>query len=349
MKRDPVQQKLDALSCLRGQPRTPEAVALLRRSLSDRSNFVVAAAAEALTESDPPELLGQLVPAFEPFMKDPAHTDKGCKAKAALAAAVHRTEPTQPPMRAQKEFFLRGLHHRQPEPIWGGSVDTAVELRGTCALGLARLGYQGVVSDLGELLADPERGARAAAARAVGCAGLPEGVPLLRFKALTGDEDPQVLVECFAALLCLEPRESLPFLRRFLFRKPGKDRKKELVALPKDDGDDDGDETAEAAALALGHSRLDEALPLLIEYGESLPPGRRRVALLALATLRSPAAIDHLLSIVGEGQEAAAIQAVEALAMHRYDPTLLPRVEKVLGDRSSKRLRETVDRTFGAP
>ncbi len=345
MKRDPLQQKLDALTPLRGQPHTQEAHEVLKRALGDKSNFVVAAAAEVLSETDPPELLALLIPAFEPFMKDPLRTDKGCKAKTAIAAALHRTEP---PIRDRKDLFLRGLRHIQKEPAWGGSVDTAVELRGTCALGLSGLGYSGVIDDLAELLADPERGARAAAARAIGCAGFPEGVPLLRFKALTGDEDPQVLVECFGALLSLSPKDALPFVGRFLTRR-SQPKEHPLLAQLDDEEDRQGDDPAEAAALALGQSRLDQALPLLSAYVESLRPGKQRVALLALSTLRTPAAIDYLLSLVGRGQEATARQAVEALAVHRYDPTLRPRVEQALVQRPqmNPRLAEAAKRAFG--
>ena len=34
-------------------------------------------------------------------------------------------------------LYLAGMRHVQMEPGWGGSSDTAVELRGMCAMGLA--------------------------------------------------------------------------------------------------------------------------------------------------------------------------------------------------------------------
>ena len=53
--------------------------------------------------------------------------------------------------------FLRGLRHIQFEPVYGGRVDTAVDLRGASAFGLVESG--------GRLLADPGQQADAAEAR----------------------------------------------------------------------------------------------------------------------------------------------------------------------------------------
>ena len=49
-KPDRTQQELSAIHALRENPRTPEALAQLRRALADKSNFVVAAAAEVVAE-----------------------------------------------------------------------------------------------------------------------------------------------------------------------------------------------------------------------------------------------------------------------------------------------------------
>src|SRR5207253_10764017 len=104
-------------------------------------------------------------------------------------------------------LFRRGMRIVQREPVWGDPpwVDTAAELRGVCALGLAQTGDPDAVVEIAALLADPERAARANAARAIGAAGRADGIPPLRYQALTGDEDPQVTTECFGALLALAP------------------------------------------------------------------------------------------------------------------------------------------------
>ena len=41
-------------------------------------------------------------------------------------------------------------------------------------------------------------------------------IPLLRFKALSGDRSEEVMAECFTSLLALDLEHSLPFVARFL-------------------------------------------------------------------------------------------------------------------------------------
>ena len=217
----------------------------------------------------------------------------------------------------------------QLEPVYGGRQDAAVELRGICALALARLSPPGVVSLLAELLTDGERGVRAATARALSCTGQESAIPLLRYKALCGDADPLVLTECLTSLLFMERTAALPFLQRFF--------------TPEDEV------RADAAALALGQSRLPEAIPLLRDYAETPPRGRRKTALLALAMLREPEATDYLLALVRDADTRQAVLAIEALGMHRYDKALQKRVAEAVATRPSPALGEALDRAFSAP
>lgn len=301
-KPDRTQQELAAIHALREAPRTPEAIAQLRKALADKSSFVVAAAAEVVAAAELTELLPLLSEAFARFMISPEKNDKGCKAKLALADALYRCESQD------EKLFRTGLHHRQFEPIWGGRQDTAAELRGLCALALSHIGSPGVIEELAELLADPEPTARALCLRALGASGREESLPLLRYKLRIGDEVGEVLLECCAALLSLAPRRALPVLADLLEK---------------------GDEAAsEAAALALGQSRREEALPLLQAFGERRPVPERRVALVAIAMLRSPAALTYLVELVSTAPLSLAMQAVRALAVHRYDAALLSRVRE---------------------
>src|SRR5438045_1708315 len=64
--------------------------------------------------------------------------------------------------------------------------------------------------------ADPAKVARAAAAQALGAAGSAAAVALLRFKARVGDEEPEVMAACLAALMTAAPAESLAFVAEFL-------------------------------------------------------------------------------------------------------------------------------------
>jgi HEAT repeat protein len=189
-------------------------------------------------------------------------------------------------------------------------VDTAAEVRALGAMGLAQTDYPEALEEILPLLLDSERDARIGAVRALAAAGLPGGALLLRLKTLTGDE-PEVLGECFAALLRAEPAQSLEFVAKFL------DHRDEAIA--------------EAAALALGDSRLESAFAVLREAFER-SHGRpvRRTLLLAIALLRRENAIDYLLDLVQNGEAQASADAVAALAMYKDDPNLQARLDRAL-------------------
>jgi HEAT repeat protein len=317
---DRVQQELSALHALRETPRAPESLARLRHALADKSNFVVAAAAEVVAAAELVELLPLLPPAFERFLIAPARTDKGCKAKFALADALYRNDSQD------AALFRIGLRHVQPEPIWGGQQDTAAELRGLCALALAHISPPDVIEELADLLADKEPTARALCARALGASGRQEAVPLLRYKIRIGDPSAEVLLECFAALLSLVPARALPICAAVL--------------------DEDDEVRREAAALALGQSRRQEALPLLTALAERAPMSERRTPLLAIAMLRSSAAFEYLMQLVQSAPTSLAALAIRALAVHRYDDALHSRVREAAKKRDDSSLLHTVDEAF---
>jgi len=66
-------------------------------------------------------------------------------------------------------FFLEGIRYQQLEPTWGGSSDSAIDVRCSCAMGLVATGYSRAVAELTALLQDREWRARAGAARAISC------------------------------------------------------------------------------------------------------------------------------------------------------------------------------------
>src|SRR5262249_2217408 len=265
-----VDAKLARLRALRAEPVTPALVAELRDLLADKSNFVVAGAAEIVGERMLADLAPEMVAAFERFLIDPAETDKTCRAKIAITEALNKIEYDR------EEVFRAGLRPVQMEPRWGGSDDTAPPLRGAAAFALVRTRPRDLVVLLADLLADPEKVARSAAARALGASGLVAAIPLLRFKARVGDAEPDVIAECLNTLMAAEPEESLPFVGEFL-QSPV-------------------EEVAEGAALALGESRRAEALEILKGHW---PPARgdslRNVLLLAISITRLPAALDFLM------------------------------------------------------
>lgn len=302
-----LEDRLADLEALRGDPTSPESLRALQKALTSKVNHVVGRAAEIAGDYQLTELEPDLVQAFERFMVNPQKTDPACIAKTAIAEALYRMESYQ------TDLFLQGIGHVQMEPVFGGREDTAAKLRGICALGLVRINYPNVMLELAQLLADSEADARIAAARAIGYAGLEAGVPLLRFKVLSGDPHPQVLCECFSALLQLAPESSLAFVAGFLQR--------------------DDRALQEAAAVALGESHLVQAFPFLETAWEDAVDGElRRMLLLAIALLRHERALEFLLSLVEQGGTRAD-EALAALRIYKDEERIWARVEAVLDGR----------------
>ncbi|HVK10442.1 MAG TPA: HEAT repeat domain-containing protein, partial [Gemmataceae bacterium] len=228
-----VDAKLQRLRLLRDEPATPGVVAELREFLADKSNLVVAEAAELAGKHGITTLAPDLAAAFARFLVDAAETDMLCRAKIAITDALNRMEADE------EETYRAGLRHVQREAAWGGPEDTAGPLRGAAAFALVRMNPRDLLILLADLLADPEKEARSAAAKALGVLGTQAAIPLLRFKAKAGDKEPEVVVDCLTALMQAAPGESLPFVAGFLTAKV---------------------EIAEGAALALGESRRPDAL-----------------------------------------------------------------------------------------
>jgi HEAT repeats len=316
-----LESMLEGLSRARSEPTAPESLALIRRALCGRSGHAAAKAAEIAGEAEVDGLVPDLVAAFERLLSGPAKNDPGCAAKAAIADALYRIGA------AETEVFLQGVRYVQMEPVWGGSVDTATDLRGTCALALVRVNYPDYLVELADLLADREAPARRMAAQALAYSENAGGVPLLRLKALVGDADAQVTGECLLALLRIAPRESVDFAARFLDRPPA--------------------EVAEAAALALGAARLEAAFPVLRDWWErTFDPARRRTAMLAIAMLKRDEAIEYLLSHVAQSPPIHARDAIQALAVYRHDGKLRAQVEAALATRKDTSLVEPFAKAF---
>ena len=156
------------------------------------------------------ELLPALLAAYARFLERPAKLDPSCIAKKAIARALVGLDCND------AAFYIAGLRYRQPEPVWGGTVDTAVDVRCSCAMGLVASGHPRALLELTEVLNDAEPQARAGAVRAIACGNPREAELLLRGKVLAGDEEPAVVGECFTALLAVEPEESLAFVARYI-------------------------------------------------------------------------------------------------------------------------------------
>ncbi|OPZ06360.1 MAG: hypothetical protein BWZ10_02965 [candidate division BRC1 bacterium ADurb.BinA364] len=261
----------------------------IRHALEGPEGILAGKAARLARDAGLSEWAPLLAKAFERFLDKPER-DKGCAAKIAIAEILNEWESDD------SELFLRGSRHVQMEPAWGPPVDTAQELRGPCAAGLARLGHPEALFELARLLMDEQVPPRRAAARILAALGREEGELLLRMKAMAPDCDADTLADCLAALMKLAPARSLPFVACYL--------------------EHSDPQVAEAAETALGESRDPAALRMLIARRESIVDAApRRRLLLPIALSRLEDAFEYLLAVVQEENEPAALAAMEALGL----------------------------------
>jgi len=307
------------LQVARDAPTSEASLNSLQTVLGSKYGVAVAKAAELVGQAELRLLIPQLETAFYRFLVDGVELDPGCRAKRAIAEALYRLGSSN------ETLFLQGIRHVQLEPVWGGRQDTAPPLRNVSALALVQMHYPLVMVELADLLADVEPEARIGAARAIAYASHDQGVPLLRLRVKVGDTPP-VLCECLIALLALSPETSLPLAKQFLERS--------AIDSP------EAIAQAEAAALALGESRLPAAFELLTAWWQSLRSTQlRQSGLLAISTLRQSAAIQFLLVLVAEGNRQDATAALKALHIHQQDEALWQRVIQTVDQREDIRLQ----------
>jgi hypothetical protein len=303
--------QIAALGALRRQP--PEiAVVPLRNALSHRNNFIVAKAADLVREFDLKSLTPALLAAFDRFFNDAVKSDPQCWAKNAISTALAEFE------HHDAAVFLRGMKHIQLEPVWGGSSDTATDLRATCALALVQcrsLNDAELLAELVELFGDKEKSVRAAAAQAVEQVGSSSSVLLLRLKAITGDDEPEVLGACYGGVLRLEGAKSIPWVARFLRAE---------------------DDAAGEAALALAATHSAAAFEALrASMDEASDPWFRSVLLSAIALTRRDEALEFLFDLVGQGSLSAE-GAIEAILRSLPSVEVTRRLEELVA--GNKRL-----------
>jgi HEAT repeat protein len=297
----------------------------LRKALGDRSNYYVAKAASRVARLGLVELIPDLTAAFDRFMIDAAKKDPQCWAKNAIVKALKDLGYSD------ANFFLRALRHFQPEAVWGGTEDTAGTLRGAAALALVAcaLPRLEILEPLADLLAaDPAKTVRVEAALAIAQLSGADSALLLRFKALTGDKEPEVIGQCLISLLDISP-DYIPFVSRFL-------------------DSNHADVQAEAAA-ALGTSLDPRAAATLIDfYHRSSDSQLRRAILLSLGASRSSEAADFLLSLIPQAPFDDAGYAVRGLAAGRFREDYRARAEKAVGERGDRKLIGVFEKEFAS-
>jgi hypothetical protein len=325
-KPDPVEQALDRLAALKSEAGGPgvaaESVAAeIKAFLKNRFNLVVAKAAKIAGQTRATGLVPDLLAAFHRLMENPSKLDKGCAATTEIVSALYEMDHTEP------EVYLLAIRHVQMEGSFGPPVDAAAKLRAISALALARTRHPAALDEIVPLLVDKWPEARIGAIRAMAVNGGSAGALVLKLKILTGESEPEVLAECFSGLLAAAPERSLPLVAGFI--------------------DSEDLAVAEAALLALGSSRLPEALDLLKSKLERTAGGPlRRTLLLAIAMIRSDAAIEFLLALLAECTPAMTTDVMAALAFFRNNETVRSRVESVVARRNEKSVNEIFRQEF---
>ncbi|MDZ7639985.1 MAG: hypothetical protein U5J83_17335 [Bryobacterales bacterium] len=270
----------------------------IREALRSGSGHLAKKAAEAAGMRMLRGLGEDLEFALTSYLRHPEE-DHGCLAKEAIARLLI-DEPD-----ASDEVWLAAARHIQMEASFGPSIDTAAALRGMAAMGVAASRLSNKVHILIDLLLDRETATRAGAVRALGYLGTAEALSLVRFKTLQGDHAPEVMGECFRALLSAEDdrEETLSFVAAFLFRG--------------------SEEVAEEAALALGESRDPRALPPLMgALDRTVVPSMRATLLRAVALLRREEAYERLAAWLEESTPKVRAEARAALAVFREERAL---------------------------
>jgi len=311
MNKPKLEQRLEQLRQMRSATPNDEVVVALTKGMKDRSNLVIAEAAKTIAELRLSPMIPILLETFHQLLEDPVKTDSKCWGKTAIATALTELEYAESPP------FLRGMHHIQMEPVWGGQEDAAPQLRATCLLALVQcddLRRPEIFRRLVDGLADPADPVRLEAVRAIAQMNGDEASILLRLKARLGDRRPVVTGHVFDALLMLEGEKGIDFVAEHLSSTTS--------------------EVRDEAALSLGSSRLQKSVDVLISAWRDATDGNfRSVVLRALSSSRHQAAIDFLLDVVRDGMTRDSAAAADALKLHEDSPEISFRLEQAIKKR----------------
>jgi HEAT repeat protein len=325
-KHSPVEQTLDRLKALRAAPSSPEFRKELARALASRTSYLAIKAAELIGELKVCDLGPDMAAAFHRYLKDPTFPDQGCGAKTAVAKALLDTGADGP---AVTDVYVAGIRHFQFDgpPQGGRATDTAGALRGYCGLGLLSTRHPDAVTELTDLLLDAELPARIGAARGLAGSGRADAALVLRLRLCMGDPSPDVLGECMAGLLKLDPLRSVKLVAGFL--------------------SDPRSQVRDVAALALGESRLSEAFaPLRRALEQARDPDSRATLLLSVALLRRPESVELLLAELKTVNATGAPGLIEALRIYRLDDAVRAKATNLIAARGDESLKRAFEAAF---
>jgi HEAT repeat protein len=299
-----VDDQFAELDALKRAPVNDATIAQLHKALEQKSNFVVARAASVAAALNVTSKLRE--PFESAFKRYIAGNDRGCAATTAIVKALAAGECDS------EDAYAAGAVHVQMEASWGPPVDAAVELRCESVAALVRMNSRRMWEPLVKLLADKHAQARATAARALGATGQDSGKWLLQYKLLIGDDEASVMGECFSAICRLT--RSIELVEPFLT--------------------DAHEAIAEAAAIALGESRLPAAFERLKRESPRATRDFHRVVLVSIAMTRQPGAVEFLIEQLLESP-LQGDHAMQALAMYRSDSNVRQKVQGACGNSST--------------
>lgn len=314
-----IDEQLDQLDTLDFS--SPENAGLdeLQKALNNKNNRLVAKAARLCSEHHIYSCSEQLKHVFHYFV-DKADKDKGCYAKKAIVKALYELDVID------SEFYTSAIQYRQMEPVWGGSVDTAVEVRCWAAYGLTLSANSRIILQLLELLHDAEAQARLGAVKAIANTNPTHAEILLREKILDGDEDAYVVGECFHQLIAIEPEQSLSFIKPYL--------------------DHPQEEWVEYAALAIAEYKDPAAFEVLQEAVETaFYDTKKKYLIKALALHRSKQSVDYLLGRLDEAGKDEIHTIIEALSIYQTNDDLRRQVQNKI-DTSQNQAMESAFKEY---
>lgn len=322
-----VSDALERLKRLEGQVDTGElspdaAVQTVREGLAHVSSRVVTRAAKFCKHHRLDMLVEPMVASYQRLLNKPLKTDPGCEAKLAIVAALRCVDY------ADIDFYLAALKYRQYEPVWGGETDTAGELRAEAILAAARLGVPDLGLLLVDLMVDKEPATRAGAIRALAGSGRIEAEPLLRLKLYMGDKRAEVMGECYAGLLAINADQSF-----------------ELVA---ERLQSDHQAIRNEAAMAIAESRHPDALSRLqVAFRSQDDAEDQRAMALAIGLVKTPDAIDYLLSWINVDHEERAAAVIVALGYCQDVPGVAERTREAASKCDHRYIARTYNEVFG--
>mgnify|MGYP003936405211 CR=1 FL=1 len=260
-----LQDILDELSSYLVEGATAPSLDTVTARLSHRNSYVVSKAAAVAGRHALEESVGPLRDAFGRMCSGGTKADKGCLAKKAIVKALDRLghDDTQ--------WFIDASRCVQAEPVYGGTVDTATDVRCGCIRAMTRFDWGRVCHALARLTGDREPKVRMAAVDALCAFGNREAELIVLTRTMAGDSSEEVMGVCFRALIAFDRETYLDLVAEHLMR---------------------GDDAVRVeAAFALAESRAPEAFEILHgAWEEESGTDMRRSLLLAIGMLRTPGA-----------------------------------------------------------